>query len=121
MVQDPIEPSRIAGTPPLRSEFHDDPDMRGIVMEFLQQIPTRIAQLDSLVAEGNQSEFRRIIHQMKGAGGGYGFQEISNTAAQIETCMKLSGEQWCRDCHAHFHAFRSLLLRAHDGLKEMRG
>jgi HPt (histidine-containing phosphotransfer) domain-containing protein len=93
--------------------------MREIVAAFLEEIPDRIAQLDRLVAEGNRAEFRRLVHQMKGAGGGYGFQEISNAAAQVETCMNLSGERWCRDCGAHFETFRSLLRRAHAGLKEM--
>jgi len=101
MVQDPIHPRESAENAPLRSDFHDDPDMKDIVRAFLEEIP-------------------RVVHQMKGAGGGYGFQEISNAAAQLEKCMNLSGEQWCRDCVTHLSTFRTLLQRAHNGLQELK-
>jgi len=120
MVQDPIHPRDSTEGTPLRSEFHDDPDMRDIVRAFLEEIPKRLALMDALLETGNRVEFRRVVHQMKGAGGGYGFQEISNAAAQLERCMNLSGEQWCRDCLTHFSTFQTLLRRAHAGLPELQ-
>jgi HPt (histidine-containing phosphotransfer) domain-containing protein len=120
MVQDPIHPRESAENAPLRSDFHDDPDMKDIVRAFLEEIPRRLALMDALLQAGNRAEFRRVVHQMKGAGGGYGFQEISNAAAQLEKCMNLSGEQWCRDCVTHLSTFRTLLQRAHNGLQELK-
>ncbi len=119
MVQDPIHSRESTDNTPLRSEFHDDPDMRDIVRSFLEEIPKRLGLMDELLGAGNRVEFRRVVHQMKGAGGGYGFQEISNAAAQLERCMNLSGEQWCRDCLTHLSTFQTLLRRAHAGLKEL--
>lgn len=119
MVQDPVQSSSPSETP-LWSAFHDDPDMREIVRSFLQEIPKRLAQMESLLAGGNRVEFRRVVHQMKGAGGGYGFQEISNAAAQLECCMNLSGDRWSRDCLAHLATFQTLLRRAHAGMRERR-
>ncbi|MFZ4721611.1 MAG: Hpt domain-containing protein [Phycisphaerales bacterium] len=92
--------------------------MRDIVRSFLEEIPRRMSRMESLLKEGNRIEFRRVVHQMKGAGGGYGFQEISNAAAQLECCMNLSGDQWSRDCLAHLATFQKLLRRAHAGLQE---
>lgn len=118
MVQDPVHLGESADDAPLRSEFHGDPDMRDIVKSFLEEIPKRLALMDSLLEAGNRAEFRRVVHQIKGAGGGYGFQEISNAAAQLETCMNLSGEQWGRDCLMHLATFQKLLRLAHAGLRE---
>jgi HPt (histidine-containing phosphotransfer) domain-containing protein len=118
MVQDPTHPADSSDDALLRSEFHDDPEMREIVRSFLQEIPNRLALMDSLLEDGNKAEFRRVVHQIKGAGGGYGFQEISNAAAQLEQCMNLSGEKWGRDCLMHLATFQKLLRRAHAGLRE---
>ena len=119
MIQDPIQSAGSPQESPLRGEFHDDPDMREIVRSFLQEIPRRVERLDALMASRDRAEVHRLVHQLKGAGGGYGFQEISNAAARVERCMKLSGDQWCRDCQEHLRTFRTLLTRAHAGLAEM--
>jgi HPt (histidine-containing phosphotransfer) domain-containing protein len=118
MMLNPIHSRESTDDTPLRSQFHDDPDMRDIVRSFLEEIPKRLALMDALLEAENRVEFRRLVHQMKGAGGGYGFQEISNAATQLERCMKLSGKWWSRDCLTHLSTFQTLLRRAHAGLKD---
>lgn len=73
---------------PIRSTFEDDPDMMDIVQEFAAELPKRAAELRSLF-EGDQLEaLRTLAHQLKGAGGGYGFAPITEAAAALEQALK---------------------------------
>lgn len=119
MVEPSTQSASPAEEPPLRSEYLDDPEMQEIVRLFLSEIPDRLIQMEDFLQAGNHQEFHRMVHQMKGAAGGYGFQEISNAAAALECCIKLSGDRWCRDCQAHLEVFRKLMRRAHAGLGTM--
>jgi HPt (histidine-containing phosphotransfer) domain-containing protein len=122
MVKDPI-PTRPTGGPqgmqPLFGDFHDDEDMRPIVMMFLAEIPARIENLDRQRAASDRATFRRIVHQIKGAGGGYGFPSISEAASRLERCLDAAGPNWAQECHAHLDVLVTLLRRAHAGLAHM--
>jgi HPt (histidine-containing phosphotransfer) domain-containing protein len=39
----------------------------------------------------NIEELRRLVHQIKGAGGGYGFPKLTEAAALAESCVKSNG------------------------------
>ncbi len=41
-----------------------------------------------MLDERNLDELRRAVHQMKGAGGGYGFGQITTFAAKAEQAVK---------------------------------
>ena len=76
---------------PIRSIYEDDPDMLEIVREFAAELPDRIAELESNLETGRLRELQTMAHQLKGAGGGYGFQPISDTAGELEAAIKDSG------------------------------
>ena len=122
MVKDPIQRGT-SGSPhaeqPLFSDFHDDADMRPIVVMFLNEIPRRIESLQTNLRAGDRPAFRRIVHQIKGAGGGYGFQPISEAASRLERCLDAAGELWMQECHAHFDSLVTTLRRAHAGLAHL--
>jgi HPt (histidine-containing phosphotransfer) domain-containing protein len=122
MVQDPIQRTPPAGhgaKHPLLSDYHDDADMRPIVMMFLSEIPTRIETLQRHLASADRASFRRVVHQIKGAGGGYGFHPISDAAARLERCLDAAGDRWAQECHAHFDGLLTVLRQAHAGLAHM--
>ena len=72
----------------IRSAFENDPDMLEIVREFASELPARIAKLESLLAAGALAELQTLAHQLKGAGGGYGFPQITDLAASLESALK---------------------------------
>lgn len=78
---------------PLRSQYQDDPDMRDLVREFAAGLPARAAELERLLGEGQLAELSRIAHQLKGAGGGYGFPLITERAAALESSLKQGGDE----------------------------
>ncbi len=72
----------------LKSSFADDPDMQEAIEEFVGALPERMAGLQQLLSEQNLSELRRVVHQLKGAGGGYGYDFITQRAAQVECILE---------------------------------
>jgi CheY-like chemotaxis protein len=68
----------------LRSTFAYDRDMKDVLAEFVTKLPMQVSRLGALLQEKNLEELRRAVHQLKGAGGGYGFPAITETAAAAE-------------------------------------
>jgi CheY-like chemotaxis protein len=72
----------------LRSSFADDADMQEAIEEFVATLPNRTARLHRLLSEHDLSEMQRVVHQLKGAGGGYGFDAITQLATYVERALE---------------------------------
>ena len=84
---------------PIRSIYEDDPDMLEIVREFAAELPDRIAELASKLEAGQLRELQTMAHQLKGAGGGYGFDQVTDAAAVLEQALKdEDGAERVQDC-----------------------
>ncbi|HEY3245363.1 MAG TPA: ATP-binding protein [Phycisphaerae bacterium] len=84
-----ILPARGADTaPPLFSEFANDADMAEIIEQFINELPARIAALQSAVQERDLQTLRSLAHQLKGAAGGYGFAPITAAAKELEQAAR---------------------------------
>jgi len=73
---------------PIRSVFEDDPDMIDIVREFVAGFPERMTTLEESLAKSDLAQLQSLAHQLKGAGGGYGFMQITEAAALVEAAAK---------------------------------
>jgi HPt (histidine-containing phosphotransfer) domain-containing protein len=62
--------------------------MRDVLEDYVARLPTQVARLNDLWRAGSLAELRRIVHQMKGAGGGYGFPDVTRLAARAEDAIK---------------------------------
>lgn len=71
-------------TPPLRSEFADDPDMAEIIAEFVSELPDRARAIESSFREGENETLKRLAHQLAGASAGYGFPDLGRKARELE-------------------------------------
>ncbi len=69
---------------PITSEFAGDPDMKELVEFFVDQMPDRVRALEQSLEAGLLDELRSIAHQLKGAGGSYGFPQITESARRLE-------------------------------------
>lgn len=72
----------------LFSELAEDPDMKDIVVIFVESLARNAVALDAALASGDRELVRRLAHQIKGAAGGYGFPSITAAAARLETVAK---------------------------------
>ncbi|MEM1097255.1 MAG: Hpt domain-containing protein [Planctomycetota bacterium] len=69
---------------PLRSAFADDAEFGELIGLFVAEMPDRIETIDSAVAERDMKSLQIVAHQLKGAGGGYGFSEITEAGRRLE-------------------------------------
>ncbi|MEM6561266.1 MAG: Hpt domain-containing protein, partial [Planctomycetota bacterium] len=64
------------------------PAMADLVTEYVAELPPQVgallAELDVLRSGGDPAQLKRIVHQLKGAGGGYGFAIVTDHAKAAE-------------------------------------
>ena len=73
---------------PVHSSYATDPDMAELVREFALELPGRADTLERLLAASELQELGVLAHQLKGAGGGYGFAPITEVAAKLEQALR---------------------------------
>ncbi len=73
-----------AGAAGLQSQCKDDPDMRHFIPAFVASLPEQVTRLMDLLDRGNVAELKKLIHNLKGTAGVYGFGSISESATQVE-------------------------------------
>jgi HPt (histidine-containing phosphotransfer) domain-containing protein len=75
---------KFASLEPVRSEFADDPEFRELLVEFAAAMPERRDGLIGAYRTGEYDLLRTRAHQLKGAGGGFGFPRLTEMAAALE-------------------------------------
>lgn len=65
-----------------------EPDLAELVEIFVSDLPDRVAEIRRYAQFEDWSEVRRLAHQLKGAGGSYGFPHLSEAAQQVELAGK---------------------------------
>ncbi|MFW6133043.1 MAG: PAS domain S-box protein [Planctomycetota bacterium] len=68
----------------LTSDFADDPDMAELVSDFVDRLGERIKAMHAALEHEQWERLGRSAHQLKGAGGGYGYPAVSEAAARLE-------------------------------------
>jgi HPt (histidine-containing phosphotransfer) domain-containing protein len=75
-------------TPATRSIFADDPEMVDIIEMFVSEMPQRIAEFRDCWERRELDRLARLAHQLKGAGGGYGYPALGEAAGKLEQTLK---------------------------------
>ena len=65
-----------------------DPLLADLIPGYLHEARARAAEAADRLQQGDQATARRIAHQLKGSGGGYGFDTITALAAPVELALK---------------------------------
>ena len=66
------------------SRFANEQEMAEVLAKFVAELPVKVAEISALVERQELTALKRLAHQIKGSGGGYGFPEISEAAARVE-------------------------------------
>ena len=90
--EEPAEPASATTVPDgaILSVSRNDPDMVGVIAEFASQLPERLAQMRQAAGAGLWDVLRRLAHQMKGAGGSYGYACLTDAAREVESHAKVA-------------------------------
>ena len=73
---------------PIYSSLGTDSDLGEIVEMFVNEMPDRTANLIARREAKNWEELQRTAHQLKGAAGSYGFDQITPAAANLEASVR---------------------------------
>ena len=65
-----------------------EPELEDLVDKFVRQLPELIAELKRLHADADWPSFRHKVHDLKGMGGNFGFQMLSELAERLESAVK---------------------------------
>jgi signal transduction histidine kinase/CheY-like chemotaxis protein len=65
----------------------DDPDLQEIVRQFVRDLPDRSSSMLRAAQTSDTETLKRLAHQLKGAGGSYGFPAITEAAAAVENAL----------------------------------
>ncbi len=91
MGEPPEEPASPAEAPlqaAIRSRFAADPEMAGLIEGFVGRLPGVLAAMSMALANNAHDELKRLAHQLKGAGGGYGYPTLTEQASRLEDAAK---------------------------------
>ena len=75
------------------SQLAADPDLAELVDLFIDELPERLRQLHAALEQGNRHDLARFSHQLKGAGGSYGFPQLTPAAAELELLAKQAADE----------------------------
>ena len=85
-----------------------DPDLEDLIPGFIENRRKDIAMILEALDNGDFELVRSLGHSMKGAGGGYGFDAISDMGAALETA---AGSQDSEKIRRHTAQLSSYLDR----------
>src|ERR1019366_7255345 len=71
----------------IRSTMMDYPGMARIIVEFVQGLPEEVRKLKDFLKAEKTDELRRVVHQLRGACGGYGFDGLTEVATAAENAI----------------------------------
>ena len=71
-------------------------DLEDLVPEYIESMNTSIIYFEKLIENKNFTELKSEAHKMKGHGGAYGFQYISDMGLLIEGFAREEKHRICR-------------------------
>jgi len=69
------------------------PGMKKIIAEFVEGLPVEIRKMEDLLNRDDLQSLRRVVHQLRGTGGGYGFDAITELAGNVEDAINAAGDR----------------------------
>ena len=73
---------------PLRSTIADDPDVGQFLSDYVNHLPAMVGELTKQMDRQDLEQLGRVIHQLKGTGGLYGFATITDSATAAERTIR---------------------------------
>jgi len=84
----PINKIKSTSTMLTSSLLHDEPDLIDLIGKFIKRLPDMREAINKAHSQNDEAELSGLIHQMKGVGGGYGYQVLTDLCIKIEDAIK---------------------------------
>ncbi|MCU0718927.1 MAG: Hpt domain-containing protein [Pirellula sp.] len=72
----------------IHSTLAGDEDFSDLLSEFVKELASRQQSLREHLQNRDEPRLTRLIHQLKGACGGYGFSSLTDAAGDIEDQLR---------------------------------
>ena len=83
---------------PIESELvREDASFADIVVEFVDGLEARLNTMRTAVETRDFESLRIAAHQLKGSGGGYGYPQLTEQAADLEQRANAQTLEECRE------------------------
>jgi len=70
------------------SLLESDPDCVDIVGKYVSFLPGRLEKIYLVIVEDDITEFKDLIHDLKGVSGGMGYPQVSDLCQTIEIALQ---------------------------------
>ncbi|HRX82523.1 MAG: Hpt domain-containing protein [Planctomycetaceae bacterium] len=67
-----------------------DPDLGDLVEMFVDELPNRVSKLQECWDRTDLEGLGRAAHQLKGAAGSYGFEELTPSLTRLDYSVRMS-------------------------------
>ena len=92
----------------------DDGFLKEMIELFLADTPSRFADMDAALAQGQQQDFVRAVHSIKGASANFGADTLHDLCAEVEQMGRAgqmnASQPKIQELHDEFERVRSALL-----------
>jgi PAS domain S-box-containing protein len=68
----------------IRSSYADNRSLGPVIASFVSRLPAAVAEISRFTESANAVDLARAAHKLRGAGGSYGFMEITEAAGRVE-------------------------------------
>jgi PAS domain S-box-containing protein len=68
----------------IKSSLAEFPGMMALIGEFVDGLPDEVRKMTDFLEQNDMDSLRRVVHQLRGAGGGYGFEPLTEPATRAE-------------------------------------
>ena len=85
-------PRRSVDQEALYSDLDHEEDLVPLIAMFVADLPLRRNWLTAAAAEQDQATLQGLAHQLRGVAGGFGFQSITDAAADVEDAIRRSDD-----------------------------
>ena len=105
-------PAVDADAAPIVSRLASHPKLGRIVARFVEQLPVKLAQMDSAAQRADMQELASLAHWLKGAGGSVGFDDLFEPAKALENAAKASDDVAATSVLVQLHRLDRRIQRA---------
>ena len=105
----------------IRSQFADDPEMSELIEAFVARLPETADAMAEAMANNCFDELRRLAHQLKGSGGGYGYPSLTEQARKLEDSARAADGEAARLALGELQATIHATVAGRDAAAAMKG
>jgi len=105
---------------PIKSQFADDPGMSELIEAFITRLPEMADAMAQALANNCFDELRRLAHQLKGSGGGYGYPSLTQQARKLEDSARAADGEAARLALGELQATVHAAVAGRDALLKER-